>query len=1243
MEGGSMPKMRIFFTMILLGLFQQSLLANSLADRVSEQVSAEDTALRTSYALDSLYFHGSGGASDQSISAGETITFFARLSGGTWHATAPIDEVGLIPNTNDPSDSGGADLDNYYSYSNSDASFIYISGVSLAFTLTAPSNWETGDQTFTVYFDGNCTGLHQAQVSETYASIAGVTVLHSGDESVTNGFTIGDMVHDTTSPTFVLAGTYAETLTTIRLQTSETAFETGGDCGGNFEVTGGGISGTIFGSSLSGSGTVWTLTLASALPDRGWQGNIAYDRENSANEFEDASNNEVVGLHNVTSNTEHIDPVAPSMSTPDSDADLTGSSLSWTGTADNGTTDPSLANVGLQGSNDGSSWSAVLNTDSNTSDTAYSGSWTIGTQYAYYRLLATDSEGNTASSGASINYQDLQRILLSGTVDEEPATYEDVITANLTDAYGNAESSTKTLSLTKISGAGTVTFRKTPGGSNITSLDIISGSSTTFYMASSEVGTHVIRVNNAALIEDDLSCTISSGAATKLLVKLPGQSFTDGVGISGSPSAQTAGSSFNFNLIIVDVSNYQVDETGGRTVNFASTAANSPDADAPLLDGVTAGSWTARSVTFTSGESAAISATFYDTDAATITVTDPDGVPALTGTASSSITTAAATADHLTFSIDASSSESTLDWGGTNTVTVLDRYGNTDSDFNASSNNVTVSSDTGTLDIASRGDAILDLGGDFSAGQANLTSLGINLTVGAGTYTIDGSISVAAGIDPNVTDSKSIVVNAPTLSNTSPAWRFHVNAESDSPGYMLQADCDENGESLKIYYAFDDDSTKYSGYAALDSVNVTSGSGLVEKYITGSIMNTMGDGLDYMFWWVGGTDSEGNPPDGKPTSSNRMVYLVNPTLSVQGSDLGSSMLPSSTNNPLTRMILSAEMPGAEIVMSRVDFSKTSSSNATTTHISAFKLWRDVNTNGVYDQGTDVQLGSTQTGTTSPSFTGLNQTVVEGTITYLLLTVDVSAAATGSQTLGMELTGDNVFVLQDNVDDVYPFGGSWPQPASASDHTLPVELSTFDGAALFGSNMLKWRTESEDNSLGFRVWRAPAEAFGMRPSDALFSSVADWNLNPELLGMENTTAATKYTWLDKSVTPGELYCYQLESVDLDGQSEMHSEFVYVESLRRPLGFNVKPSFPNPFNPSTTLSFVLPQDNTVRLDVFDITGRLVRTLLAGEHMGWGEHQVVWDGRNAQGQPAASGYYLMHLSTPDFKHTQKVALLK
>jgi hypothetical protein len=85
-------------------------------------------------------------------------------------------------------------------------------------------------------------------------------------------------------------------------------------------------------------------------------------------------------------------------------------------------------------------------------------------------------------------------------------------------------------------------------------------------------------------------------------------------------------------------------------------------------------------------------------------------------------------------------------------------------------------------------------------------------------------------------------------------------------------------------------------------------------------------------------------------------------------------------------------------------------------------------------------------------------------------------------------------------------------------------------------------------------------------------------------------------------------------------------------------------PNPFNPSTTIRFTVPAGpvRDYRLRVYDVRGRLVRTLAAGQIVG-GLHEVLWDGRNESGESVSSGVYLYRLDVGRGNFTGKMVLVK
>ena len=93
---------------------------------------------------------------------------------------------------------------------------------------------------------------------------------------------------------------------------------------------------------------------------------------------------------------------------------------------------------------------------------------------------------------------------------------------------------------------------------------------------------------------------------------------------------------------------------------------------------------------------------------------------------------------------------------------------------------------------------------------------------------------------------------------------------------------------------------------------------------------------------------------------------------------------------------------------------------------------------------------------------------------------------------------------------------------------------------------------------------------------------------------------------------------------------------------PAAYALTGNVPNPFNPSTQISFDLPRSSSVQLKIFDVRGLLVVTLV-DEVREAGRHTVVWNGRDDADRTAASGVYFYRIQAADFEATQRMVLLK
>jgi hypothetical protein len=115
--------------------------------------------------------------------------------------------------------------------------------------------------------------------------------------------------------------------------------------------------------------------------------------------------------------------------------------------------------------------------------------------------------------------------------------------------------------------------------------------------------------------------------------------------------------------------------------------------------------------------------------------------------------------------------------------------------------------------------------------------------------------------------------------------------------------------------------------------------------------------------------------------------------------------------------------------------------------------------------------------------------------------------------------------------------------------------------------------------------------------------------------------------------------QRPSGDEEENGEMMKETTPDEL---PDGFELNQNHPNPFNPTTDISFTLPEPHHVVMQVFNVRGQLVRTLIDAD-MSAGGHSVQWDSRDKNGRQVSSGVYFYRLTAGDVTATKKMTLLK
>jgi hypothetical protein len=200
-----------------------------------------------------------------------------------------------------------------------------------------------------------------------------------------------------------------------------------------------------------------------------------------------------------------------------------------------------------------------------------------------------------------------------------------------------------------------------------------------------------------------------------------------------------------------------------------------------------------------------------------------------------------------------------------------------------------------------------------------------------------------------------------------------------------------------------------------------------------------------------------------------------------------------------------------------------------------------------------------------------------------------------------------------------------------DEQVPVELASFVGEMVENQVVLNWATASQTNNAGFRVLRSTDQG--------TFEAVS------ELIdGAGTTDALMNYSFVDGTLPAAEQVFYVLEQIDLDGtihRSNPIEVILGARFLNLPTEFS-SAVFPNPFNPSTTVSYDLPAEAQVSIVIYDAIGQEIRQLVNDAHS-IGRYSVQWDARDNFGRSVGSGVYIAKIKAGQFSATQKMLLLK
>lgn len=396
--------------------------------------------------------------------------------------------------------------------------------------------------------------------------------------------------------------------------------------------------------------------------------------------------------------------------------------------------------------------------------------------------------------------------------------------------------------------------------------------------------------------------------------------------------------------------------------------------------------------------------------------------------------------------------------------------------------------------------------------------------------------------------------------------------------------------------------------------------------LTGSAIDPDGDPLTYSWEeWDLGPAGHPNTPSGdapifrvfSPVTSPtrtfpRLSNLLNNTQTI------GEILPSYSRNLRFRLVARDNRPaGGGVDYAQVNFAVTSNAgpfvvtypNTNVSHAGFSEInvtWNVANTDLVPVNTTNVNILLSVNGGQTYPYTLASNTLNDGSEIVSLPDHETTQARVKVEAVG------NVYFDISNVN-------------FSITEAIPVELASFTGEQASNGVILKWITASETNNMGFSIERSDD---GYSYTEITF-----------VTGKGTTTEQTNYSYLDKGVRVGTIY-YRLKQIDLAGTFE-YSNIISVD-VNLPSQFSLLQNHPNPFNPSTKITFELPADANVKLNVYNIIGQQIAEIVNSD-LSRGRHEF-----NFNASDLSSGIYYYTLSAAgkdgkNFNATKKMILIK
>jgi hypothetical protein len=212
---------------------------------------------------------------------------------------------------------------------------------------------------------------------------------------------------------------------------------------------------------------------------------------------------------------------------------------------------------------------------------------------------------------------------------------------------------------------------------------------------------------------------------------------------------------------------------------------------------------------------------------------------------------------------------------------------------------------------------------------------------------------------------------------------------------------------------------------------------------------------------------------------------------------------------------------------------------------------------------------------------------------------------------------------DGTDDILDYFGLTPD-MGAFEYSFAV--TGLDYSINNSTVLLEWNTI--EGILYYKVERSTDSLFteNVESNYSQTNSYTDNDLEYNIEYFFRVSAYINGFWSNWS----NVVSVTLESVGVEDENQI------------PTIFKIHQNHPNPFNPTTTLRYDLPDDGMVNITIYDMMGRVVRNLV-NDHQSAGYKTIQWNGTNGFGEPVAAGVYLYQIHAGNFQQTKKMILLK